>query len=143
MCLKCVILITNFETSLSVKDLRPLRPFNLQFWWLEVAWFTQIVFFQTIMTKLNFKKSIVTSFQWRHRYYITKEGHHTNVTRFFNFEPLLIKTSGYAGFVFPKTPLCFRVRVRVRIEIRVRVSGNTFKYVLGQMFIRASALDPY
>jgi len=35
--------------------------------------------------------------------------------------------------------LCFRVMV---ISLKVRVSGNTFKYVFGQTFIRASALYP-
>jgi len=28
--------------------------------------------------------------------------------------------------------------IRVRVEVRVRVSENTFKYVFGQTFIRAS-----
>jgi len=49
-------------------------------------------------------------------------------------------------FVFPKIFLCFRVmiriRVRVRIRFRVRVCGDTFKYVFGQISIRASVLDP-
>jgi len=34
-----------------------------------------------------------------------------------------------------------RVKFRVRVEVRGRVSGNTFKYVLGQTSIRPSVLD--
>jgi len=30
---------------------------NLQYWWHEVSWFGQIMFFKLIMTKSNFKKS--------------------------------------------------------------------------------------
>jgi len=37
----------------------------------------------------------MTSFQWRHRYYVTEKYHQTNVTKIFYFGPLPIKTSGY------------------------------------------------
>jgi len=47
---------------------------------------------------------------------------------------------------FPEKVLCFRVRIRIKMRIRarvrVRVSGNTFKYVFGQLSIRTSVLDP-
>jgi len=49
------------------------------------------------MTKSNFKKSVITSFQGRHRYYVTEKRHQTNVTTFFHFGPLPIKISGYAS----------------------------------------------
>jgi len=39
------------------------RPFNHLFWKPKVALFRQIVFFQTAMVKLKFKKAITTSFQ--------------------------------------------------------------------------------
>jgi len=38
--------------------------------------------FKLIMTKSNFKKSVLTWFQWRHRYYVTEKRYQTNVTRF-------------------------------------------------------------
>jgi len=47
------------------------------------------------------------------------------------------------SFIFPERILCFRVRFRIRVEVRDRVSRNTFKFVFGQTFIRASVLDPY
>jgi len=37
----------------------------------------------------------MSSFQLRHRYYVTEKRRQTNVTRFFNFGPLLIKIFGY------------------------------------------------
>jgi len=46
------------------------------------------------------------------------------------------------SFRSPEKVLCFRVRVRIRARVEVRVSGNMFKYVLGQTFIRES-LDPF
>jgi len=55
-------------------------------------------------------------------------------------------------FCFPEKVLCFRVRIRikmrirdrVRVEVKVRVSGYSFKYVFGQMSIRASVIeDPF
>jgi len=47
------------------------------------------------MKKSNFKKRVMTLLLWRHRYYVTKKRHQTNVTRFLHFEPLPIKISGY------------------------------------------------
>jgi len=52
-----------------------------------------------IMTKSNLKKSVMTSFQWRHRNYVTKKRHQTYVTKFFNFRPLPIEISGYASVI--------------------------------------------
>jgi len=51
------------------------------------------------MTKSNFKKSVMSSFQWRDRYCDTKKRHKTNIKRFFNFGPLLIKVSDYASVI--------------------------------------------
>jgi len=39
----------------------------------------------------------MTSFQWRYRFYVTEKRHQTNVIRFFNFELLPIKISGYGS----------------------------------------------
>jgi len=55
----------------------PPAPLNLQYWWLEVPWFGQIVVLKMIMTKSNFK-IFMTSFQWRHRNYVTKKHFYQN-----------------------------------------------------------------
>jgi len=44
----------------------------MQFWWLEVVWFGQIVVFQTDYDKIELQKSVMTSFQFRHLYYVTE-----------------------------------------------------------------------
>jgi len=64
------------------------------------------------MTKSNFKKSVITSFQWRHRYYVTE-----NVTRSFHFGPLPIKISVHASvyrYAFSKTASNERLLVKWR-----------------------------
>jgi len=43
------------------------------------------------MAKSNFKKIVMTSFQWRHHHYITEKHHQYNVTNFFQFEPFQSK----------------------------------------------------
>jgi len=59
------------------------RSLNLRFWWPELVWFGQIVFFKLIMTK-----SVMTSC---HRNYVTEKRHQTKVIRFFNFGHFQIK----------------------------------------------------
>jgi len=49
------------------------------------------------MTKSNFEKSVMTSLQWRHRYYVTEKLHQTNITIFFHFGLLSIKIPGYVS----------------------------------------------
>jgi len=39
---------------------------NLWCWWPEVAWFGQIVVFKTDYDETVLKKSVITSFHWRH-----------------------------------------------------------------------------
>jgi len=39
--------VTNFQISLSAGGSPPPAPYNLRFWCPKVAWFYQIVFFQT------------------------------------------------------------------------------------------------
>jgi len=53
MCLKCIILITNFQKSPSAGGSSPPAPLNLRFWRREVVWFGQIVLFKLIMTISN------------------------------------------------------------------------------------------
>jgi len=60
---KITILVTNFQKS----------PFNLLYWWPEVPWFGQIVFFKLIITKSNFKNAVITSFRWCHHHYVTEK----------------------------------------------------------------------
>jgi len=42
--------------------LRPRPPFNLRFWWPEVAWFGQIDVFQTDCDEIEHLKSVMMSF---------------------------------------------------------------------------------
>jgi len=83
MCLKCIILVTNFLSA--PKSLILMT-------WSCVVWPNKL-----IMTKSNLKKSVMTSFQWRHRNYVTEIRHQNKDIRFFNFGPLPIKISGYAS----------------------------------------------
>jgi len=62
MCLKCIILVTNFQKSPSAGALRPQRPLIFNFGELKLRNLTKLWFFKPIMTKSNFKKSIMTSF---------------------------------------------------------------------------------
>jgi len=41
------------------------------------------------MAKSNLKKSIITSFLWRHRYYVTEKRHQNSVTTFSILTPSL------------------------------------------------------
>jgi len=61
----------------------------------------KLCFFKLIMTKSNFKKSVITLFLWRHRYYVTEKLYQTSVTRFSHFGPIPIKISGYASSIKP------------------------------------------
>jgi len=51
---------------------------NLRFWWPKVAWFGQIVVFQTDYDEIELKENQL----WRHRYYFTEKCHQTNIARF-------------------------------------------------------------
>jgi len=52
---------------------------------LKLRGLAKLWIFKLIMTKLNFKKTVMTSFQSHHGYYVTEKRHYTNVTRFFYF----------------------------------------------------------
>jgi len=77
ICLKCIILVTNFQKLPSAGGSSPpAAPLNLQHWWPEITWFGKIVCFKLIMRKSNFKKSVwrhfsdviaTTSPKWRHK----------------------------------------------------------------------------
>jgi len=83
ICLKCIILVTNFQNSPSAGGSPLPAPLNLHYWWPEVMWFEQIVVFKLIETKSNFKKSVMTSFPLRQPDDVTKQRHN-----FFPFCPL-------------------------------------------------------
>jgi len=48
----------------------------------------KLYFFKLTITKLNFIKSVMTSFQRLHRHYVTETRHETNVTKFSILGPL-------------------------------------------------------
>jgi len=62
MCLKCIILVTNFQKSPSAGTLRPQRLLVFNFGELKLRNFAKLWFFKLIMMKSNFNKSIMTSF---------------------------------------------------------------------------------
>jgi len=56
-------------------------PLNLQYWWLKVQWFGQIVVFEADYDEIKLQNIFMTSFQWRHHRYVTKKRHQNNVTK--------------------------------------------------------------
>jgi len=97
-CLKCTILVTNFQKSPSAGGFPPQAPLNLQYWWSEVPWFDQILVFEADYDKIELQ-NIVTTFLWRHYHYVTEKRHQNNVTKIYPiWAPLPpIKISGYAS----------------------------------------------
>jgi len=76
ICLKCIIWETNFQKSPS--DGEPPAPLNLRFWWPEVTWCGQILFFSSwLWRNQTSKKSVMTSWPT-----IMSP---KNVTKFFHF----------------------------------------------------------
>jgi len=39
-------------------------PLNLQYWWLEVPWFGQIVVFEADYDEIELQNIVMMSFQW-------------------------------------------------------------------------------
>jgi len=62
MCLKCIILATNFQKSPSAGGYLPQRPLIFNFGELKLRNLAKLWSFKLILTKSNFKKSIMTSF---------------------------------------------------------------------------------
>jgi len=52
----CIILITNFQKSPSVRGFRPQLPLIFDFGDLKMRDLTKLCFFKLIMTESNFKK---------------------------------------------------------------------------------------
>jgi len=63
----------------------PQHPLNLQYWWPDVMCFGQIVVFRADYDEIELQKPVMTSFQWRHRHYVTEKHHQNNVAKFFSF----------------------------------------------------------
>jgi len=59
---KCIILVTNFQKLPGVGFLSPQGPFFFDFDDLKLRDLAKFCFFKLIMTKSNFKKSVMTSF---------------------------------------------------------------------------------
>jgi len=62
MCLKCIILVTDFQKLPSAGALCPKRLLIFNFVELKLRNLAKLWFFKLTMTKSNFKKSIMTSF---------------------------------------------------------------------------------
>jgi len=54
------------------------------------------VVFEADYDNIELQNIVMTSFQRRHHHYVTEKRHRNNVTKFFQFRPLLIKISRYA-----------------------------------------------
>jgi len=65
----------------------PQRPLISNIGDLKLRDLAKLWFFKLIMMKSSFKRSVMTSFQWRRRYYVTEKRHHSNLTKFFHFVP--------------------------------------------------------
>jgi len=62
MCLKCIILVPNFQKLPRAGSLCPQRPLIFNFGELKLRNFVQIVILQADYDKIEFQKSIMTSF---------------------------------------------------------------------------------
>jgi len=51
---------------------RSQRPLIFNIGDLKLRDLIKLCFFKLIVTKLNFKKSVMTSFLWRHRHYVNQ-----------------------------------------------------------------------
>jgi len=69
------MLVTNFQKS----------PSFLRFRWSEVAWFGQIVFFQTNYDEVKFEKTIYDVISVTSSLLRLRKRHQTNVTKFFHY----------------------------------------------------------
>jgi len=58
--------------------LSAIAPLNLQYWWLEVPWFDQIVVFEADYDEIELENIVMTSFQWRHHHSSSRNV--TNIT---------------------------------------------------------------
>jgi len=68
--LKYIILVTNFQKLPSAESFLLLtRNFTLDFNDINLRDLVKLLIFNLIMTKSNFKKLVMKSFQWSHRYY--------------------------------------------------------------------------
>jgi len=76
-----------FKNRRALGAFRSQRPLTYDFGDLKLRDSPKLCSFKLIMTKSNFKKSVMTLFQWRHRYCVTERRHQTNVVRFYILGP--------------------------------------------------------
>jgi len=81
--------------SKSCKALGAENPWIFDFDDLKLRDLAKLWVFILIVTKSNLQKSVISSFQWCRRYYVTEKCHQTNASRFSVLNP--IKISGYAS----------------------------------------------
>jgi len=74
-CLKC---FSNKFSKFAMRwgTLRLQRPLNIDSVHLRLRDLAKLCFFKLLMMKSNLKKSVMTSFQWRHHYYVTEKCNH-------------------------------------------------------------------
>jgi len=61
-------LITKFQKSLNARGSPSPAPIVVT---KNCVIYPNLWFFKLVITKLSLKISVITSFQWRHRYYVT------------------------------------------------------------------------
>jgi len=89
ICLKCIVLVIEFQKSPSAGGSPP------SMYWFEVAWFGQIVFFQIDYDKIELNKTQLC----RHHNYVTEKRNQNNVTKYFHFASP-IKIYDYASIKY-------------------------------------------
>jgi len=78
-------LATNFQKLPSERHSAPIVPLTPDFGDLKLRDLPKLRFFKRIVTNSNFKKSVMTSFQLRHHYCVTKNRHQTRAPPNQNF----------------------------------------------------------
>jgi len=75
ICLKCIVLVTNFQKSPSAGGSPPPVPLNLPYCllvtWSKVIW-PNCGFSSWLWRNRTSKKSVMMSFLWRHRHYVSQ-----------------------------------------------------------------------
>jgi len=71
----------------------------------------------------------MTSFQWRHRYYVIEKRHQTNVTKFFHLGFLPIKISGHASTQY----IHYIIRKVETFVIKKQLYPNSSSTILGNI----------
>jgi len=86
------------QTLKSLEAFRPQLSLTFDFGDLKLHDLAKLCFFKLTMTKSNFKKSVMMSFQWRYYHYVLEKRHQTT-HKIFHFcpPPSPIKSFGYTS----------------------------------------------